>query len=287
VQTFLFHANVLGAAAARRAGAPHVLAGIRVADPRRWRAWLERWACRRVERFVCVSERVAEHCRAWGYPADKLTVIHNGIDWRRYAEAVPIALPQLGLPAGRRAIVFVGRLDPQKGLDDFLEMCPVIFRELPDHDLVLVGDGPRRHELACRARHLDIASRVHFTGWRSDVPEILAAAEMLVLPSRWEGMPNVVLEAMAAGKPVVATRVAGVEEALGELAEVQCVVPGDQRGFAGRICHFVRHPQEAQKVGQNNQRRVAEAFSVDAVADSYQALYWAILTSQAGGTFSD
>ncbi len=277
VQTFLFHANVLGAAAARRAGIVHTLAGIRVADPRRWRAWMERWACRNAERFVCVSEGVAQHCRALGYPAGKLAVVPNGDDYGRIVEARPIELAKLGLPAGQRAILFVGRLDRQKGLDELLANCPQVMAALPRHDLVVVGDGAQQTALKELAAARGIVERVHFAGWRADVPEILAASEMLVLPSRWEGMPNVVLEAMAAGKPVVATRAHGVAEALGELANDQCVDVGSGVQFAEKVIHFAQNPQLGREIGRRNQRRAADQFSLDAVVGNYERLYASIL----------
>lgn len=279
VQTFLFHANVLGAMAARRAKVPRVLAGIRVADPRRWRAWVERWACREIERIVCVSEGAARHCRELGYPAGKLAVIPNGVDFDRFAGAAPIELAELGIRAGRKAIVFIGRLDKQKGLSDLLSICPRLVEALPDHDLVIVGEGPERAALVRQAARLGIASRVHLTGWRADVPAILAAADLLVLPSRWEGMPNVVLEAMAAGKPVVATRTAGIEEALGAQAELQSVAMGQRDQLAEKIVHLVQNPQVASQLGRANQARAKSEFSIDSMVDRYERLYASLCTA--------
>jgi glycosyltransferase involved in cell wall biosynthesis len=273
VQTFLFHANVAAATAARRAAVRRVLAGIRVADPRRWRSWIERWACRNVDRFVCVSEAVARHCRSHGYPEAKLAVIANGVDAAEFAQATPIDLVDLGVPAGRRALVFIGRLDRQKGLDDLLAACPQLFEQLSGHDLLIVGDGPLRAVLMQQAARLGVSSRVHFTGWRADVPAILAAADLLVLPSHWEGMPNVVLEAMAAGKPVVATRVEGVEEALGASARDQCVAVGSQEELVQRIVHFAQAVHLARDVGQANQQRAKCDFSLEAMVTRYEELY--------------
>ncbi len=286
VQTFLFHANALGAPAARRARVPHVLAGVRVADPRHWRAWMERWACRSVERFVCVSKGVAAHCRAYGYPPEKLAVIPNGVAFDRFADAKPIELTELGLPAGQRAIACVGRLDKQKGLDELLAIATRVLAALPGHDLLLVGDGPERTALARLASDLHIASRVHFAGWRADVPEILAAVDVLVLPSRWEGMPNVVLEAMAAGKPVVATRVEGVEEALGELANAQCVSAVDRAEIAAMIIQLAQNSQLSGEIGIANQRRAAEEFSIPAMIAAYDRLFTTILGGSASAQFS-
>src|SRR5205823_2879483 len=119
VQTFLFHANVAGAAAARNAGVPHLVSGLRVADPRWWRITLERSMTKSADRYVCVSQSVAEFYRRRGFPAEQLVVIPNGINMARWRNAQPRNLSDLGVPSGRRVLLFVGRLDKQKGLDRF------------------------------------------------------------------------------------------------------------------------------------------------------------------------
>jgi glycosyltransferase involved in cell wall biosynthesis len=278
VQTFLFHANVVGTLAARRAGVPQVATGVRVADPRRWRAWVERWACGGVDRIVCVSKSVAEHCRTFArFPAEALTTIPNGVDAAEFASARPIDLAKIGVPPGRKAIVYIGRLDAQKGLDELLFVTPHLFQQLPDHDLVLVGDGPQRLMLQSTTKSLHLDQRVHFAGWREDVPAILAAAEMLVLPSRWEGMPNVVLEAMAAGKPVVARRVEGIEELLGNLGKEQIVDIGPKELVADRIIQLAQNPHLAVELGRLNQQRANEHFSIDAMVEKYERLYESLI----------
>jgi len=272
VQTFLFHANVVGARAARLAGVQHVVTGIRVADPRRWRTTIERVATARADRHVCVSQSVAEFCRWRGFAAEKLVVIPNGIDVARWRDAKPANLEPLGVPTGRRLLLYVGRLDHQKGLDRFFRELPVIFRELPEHDLALVGEGKLKAALKRLAGRLEIAARVHFLGWQGDVPSIVAAADLLVLPSRWEGMPNVVLEAMAAGKPVIATQAEGTVELLGLAALQQTVSVGDWAGLRSLVVRIARNSSLAQSVGQRNQER-AQQFSLEFLAERYQRLY--------------
>ena len=120
-------------------------------------------------------------------------------------------------------VTFVGRLEKQKGVNWLIESAPLWLAELPDCHLLLVGDGPMRATLESAAAASGLGERIHFAGWRADVPEILAASDLLVLPSAWEGMPNVVLEAMASRRPVVATDVEGVRELLGPGADLQTV----------------------------------------------------------------
>ncbi len=216
VQTFLFHANVLGAWAARGAGVPHVVSGIRVAERHSaWHLLVAQCADRWVDRHVCVSRSVRDFSVTQGrLRFDKLVVIPNAVDVERFAGAPAVSRSELGVDGRARLIAYVGRLDRQKGVRWLVEAIQGVLNEHADVELVMVGDGPERMALErfCAAR---TPGRVHFLGTRADVPEILAAADLLVLPSRWEGMPNVVLEAMAAGLPVVATDVEGVREALG------------------------------------------------------------------------
>ena len=274
VQTFLFHANVVGALAARRLAGTLVVGGVRVADPSRWRHWLERWVARYVSCLVCVIQSVADFCVSTaGLPADKLLVIPNGIDVGCYGQGVRAEPASYGIAPGRRAIVFVGRLDQQKGLDWFLGLCPALLSALPDHDVLLVGEGPQRKSLEVQAQTLGLRERVHFAGWRADVPGLLAAAAMAVLPSRWEGMPNFLLEAMASGLPVVCTRAAGVEELLGPLAAEQSVPLGDGSGLVSKAVRIAHDRSWADQLGRENRQRAERHFSLPAMISSYERCY--------------
>ena len=273
VQTFLFHANVLGAAAARRCAVP-VVTGVRVADPRRSRLWIERMATKHAARTVCVSRAVADYMiRRGRFPADRVDVIPNGIDPAPYRDAAPLENAALGVPENRRILVTIGRLDEQKGLDWLLSLAPQLLAAAPEHDLVLVGEGPQRRRLETLAAESVMADQIHFAGWRPDVPRILAASDMLLLPSRWEGMPNVILEAMAAGLPVVATRSEGVDELLHEAAASQTAAFGDGPGFIRRVGELASNDLLAAELGHSNRRRVEEHFSLSAMVSAYENLY--------------
>ena len=275
LQTFLFHANTVGVLAGHRAGVPQVITGIRVSDPRRWRHWLERRLSKRVHRIVCVSESVAEFSRTrGGLSTEKIVVIPNGLDVAAYDAAAPADLSPLGILAERSLIACVGRLDRQKGIDWLLQLAPRFLAELPDHDLLIVGDGPDRSALESQAKHIEPRGRIFFAGWQADVPAILRRSALLVLPSRWEGMPNVLLEAMAARLPVVATRVEGVAEILGPIAAEQAVAPGDDAAFVRQVVALARPGNgRGAELGLENHRRVAEHFSSEAMIRAYAALY--------------
>jgi glycosyltransferase involved in cell wall biosynthesis len=278
VQTFLFHANVVGTRAALAAKVPQVLTGIRVADPRPWRVFLERWTTANANRFVCVSQSVAEFCRHRGFASEKLVVVPNGVDLARWQAIENTVANPLGLAQGRQGILFVGRLDKQKGLDSFFRELRTIFQSLPEHDLILVGDGPQRSTLERLATRMRLASRIRFLGWQPDTAPFIAAANTLVLPSRWEGMPNVVLEAMAAGKPVVAMQAEGTVELLGIASQEQTAASGDWAGFRRRLIDIGKSPQLATDLGRKNQVR-AEQFSIAAMVQRYERLFESISSS--------
>lgn len=283
VQSFLFHANAVAACAAHRAGIHAVVSGIRVAERRSALPFLvDRCLDRWVSRYVCVSRSVADFYNAkTGIDREKLLVIPNGIELSSYQPQISqtqqsLDLSGLGISPQRRFISFVGRLDPQKGVDWLVATAGDWLDKLPQHDLLVVGDGSRRRELEIISGQNTLAGRIHFTGRRDDVPAILARSELLVLPSLWEGMPNVVMEAMAAGLPVVATKVEGVEELLGPAADPQTVAYGDTRAFAAKIIAFAANPQYALEIGQKNRARVEQNFSLSKMIFAYQKLWESI-----------
>lgn len=279
MQSFLFHANAVGTLAARRAGVPHRVMGVRVADPSRWRARVERRLARRADAVVCVSQSVAEHCRLRGYDAEKLQVIPNGYDIEQFAGIRPIEMQRFGFAVDRRVVTFVGRLDRQKGLDWFLPLLPRIFEQAPDVDFLIVGDGPERGDLEHCVRAAGVADRVVFAGWQPDIPSILAASLALVLPSRWEGMPNVVAEAMGVGLPVVCSRADGVEQLLGPLAEHQMATFGDADSFVRLFRATVCDESLRRELGAANQQRLAERFSLRAMIEAFERLYLSLDTA--------
>lgn len=274
VQTFMFHANVVGTVAARRLPHVRIFTGIRVADPARWRARWERRLSRHATKIVCVSRAVADSChQQFKMPADKLVVVPNGIDTGRFEYVAPSDLRQFGVPDGKRVFLFVGRFHPQKGLDWLFKNLPAIFSSAPHHDLLLVGEGGQQRELESSAFQAGIADRVHFAGWRQDVPALMAAADLVVLPSRWEGMPNVVLEAMASARPVVSTRCEGAVELLGPLADQQTLRFGDDQRLVELISALANQPELAAQLGAQNRQRAAEHFSLPSMVSAYAELY--------------
>jgi starch synthase (maltosyl-transferring) len=265
---------LLGRIAARLAGVPRVVSGIRVAERRTpWPLRLDRWTDRWVNRHVAVSQAVAQFSHeVGGLPAEKMVVIPNGVDLSKFEQATPADLTSLGLSANERAMVCIGRLDPQKRLDWLLRLMPNVFAAETRWQLLIVGYGNQRAMLEVLASDLEISSRVHFLGFRDDIPAILAASEVLLLPSAWEGMPNVVLEAMASARPVLATDVEGVRELLGPGAVAQIVPLDEPDHFATRLLELLRDPQTRQQLGTANHCQAAR-FLREAMIGRYARLY--------------
>lgn len=280
IQSFLFHANILGPLAARSAGVRRVVNGIRVAEREQaWHRRLELLVSPLVTAQVCVSESVRRFAEeTTGLSSKRLHVIHNGIDVERF-RVPPADLSQWGIPTRGEVLIFVGRLAPQKNLPMLIDATAEVLSERSETHLLIVGDGPERSAVLRRMqRYPHVADRMHLLGWRPDVPQLLAASRLLLLPSAWEGLPGAVLEAMAAGLPVVASDVEGVRELLGAASHEQLVPAGHARALANRVGQLLTAPSEAARLGEANRRRVAEQFSLDAMVRGYSELYESLLS---------
>jgi glycosyltransferase involved in cell wall biosynthesis len=279
VQTFLFHANIAGRVAARLAGIGNVVSGIRVAE---WRSrvplWIDRWTNSLVKFNVCVSRSVADFSiNEAGLKPQKTFVIPNGVDPVRFTSARPADLTHFGIPAGSPTVLAVGRLDPQKGLFDLLEAAARVVPRVPHSHFLIVGEGPERSRIESQIATLGLGERVHLAGWRSEIPELMAAGNLLVLSSHWEGLPNVVLEAMAAALPVVATRVEGVEELVIEGKTGLIVPPSAPGELATAIEHMLADPDEARAFGAAGRTRAAAEFSWEQMTSRYVLLFDSLL----------
>jgi starch synthase (maltosyl-transferring) len=257
------------------AGVPTILSGIRVAERRTpWHGRLDRWTNFLVDRNVCVSRGVAQFMeQTVGLDSRKTVVIPNGVEIERFEHAPPTDLTAFGIPAGSQVLISIGRLERQKGIDVLLSAIPAVISRNPSAHFLIVGEGPDRQELETQASQLPFARHVHWAGRRGDIPGLLAASTALVLPSRWEGMPNVVLEAMAAAKPVVATQVEGIEE-LVLPGETGWVVPlDDSTAFAEAIERLLEAPARAIAMGQKSQSICKSEFAIDLLVQKHVQLF--------------
>lgn len=278
VQSFLFHANIVSRLAAPLAGVPLVVSGIRVADREHpWHVALERATRGLATHHVCVSEGVARFARErMRIPSERLTVIPNAIDVDAL-QAPPLDFSALGIPAGARVLVNVGRLAPQKGQDALLVALGKLVPSFPDLHLVIAGEGPLESALRQQARQLQIEDRVHLIGRSGEVPSLLRGAAAFILTSRWEGMPNVVLEAMAVGCPVVSTEAEGIPELLGD-DEFGLRVPIDSvPDLVSAIARVLNDRDAAEDRARRGAEHLRQQFSVAAITARYERLYASLL----------
>ena len=271
VQTFLPHANALGVLAARLARVPYVLIGLRGLDPPV--PFWGRLTGRMAHLAVANSEAVGEHAvRSQGLPAVKVRVVRNGLDIQAFDRATHHQA--LGLPPGP-FVVTVANPNRFKasGLLVLVEAAAAVREQMPEVRFVLVGDGPCRPTILEAVRVRGLAERFICLGARTDVPAILARCEVMVLPSLQEGLPNAVLEAMAAGKAVVASRVGGIQEVVLD-GETGLLVPaGDSAALASAISSLLADPARAARMGQAGRARVQARFGLDRMVRETEALY--------------
>jgi glycosyltransferase involved in cell wall biosynthesis len=217
---------------------------------------------------------------------DKVVTIYNGIDVDRYASELngEEARRSAGLPERGKLLAVVGRLTPQKNhraLFDALAMLPDDLRS-KSHCLV-IGSGELEQQLRNHVRSLGMQERVSFLGERNDVPTILGAVDLLVLPSHWECLPMVILEALAARCPIVATAVGGIPEVLDGVGW-PLVNPGDEDGLATAISRVLQMPEtERHRISETGRQRVAQKFSNERSVGQVEELYHSLLSSVAAG----
>jgi glycosyltransferase involved in cell wall biosynthesis len=232
---------------------------------------------RLIDRYVAVSSAVKDRlCKSLAVPTRKVVVVHNGVEVAAPPDIdVGAVRRELVGPDERRRIAFTpARLHEQKG-HAFLIRAAV---SLPDVVFLLAGTGPAEAELRALAARLGVAERVRFLGFQTDVPKILAACDLFVLPSLYEGLPITVLEAMAAGKPIVATAVDGTKEALVD-GESGLVVPArDPVALAAAISRLTSDAELASRLARAARIRVEREFSGRQMAAGVSAIYDTLLS---------
>jgi sugar transferase (PEP-CTERM/EpsH1 system associated) len=268
--------------AARDAGVPAVVHTEHGKHyPNRLRARvLGRLASRRVGRFFCVSKDIADSIvRHRIAPRRKVHVVPNGIDVARFDRDGDRGelRRSLGLPAEAPIIGTVGRLDEVKRQDRLIRAFAQVRRGWPEARLLLVGDGPSRDELRTLTEGLGLGDCVHFAGYQPRPERYLHAMDVFALTSRSEGMPLAVLEAWAAGVPVVASRVGGLPELIDDGRTGRLIEPGDEAAWSEALAALLADPQAASRLGQEGRRHVRARFGVRAMATNYERHYRELL----------
>jgi starch synthase (maltosyl-transferring) len=273
VNSHLFHATSFAAPLARLAGVPCVVETTH--GPESWRrSWWKR-SClvdRAVEGFVTLNISVSEANRRYlqrtkGYPSRKLRVVPNGRDLSGYSDVPQEKVLQLraglGLSADDRAAVVVGRLEEQKGHRYLLEALPEVVSVWPNFKVVVVGEGSLRSQLQAQCARLHLEQQVIFAGQRSDVNPFYSLAEFVILPSLYEGMPLVAIEAGAAGRALIATAVDGTVEVL-EPEKTGLLVPKESpEHLAAAISDLLAHRRKTAAMGREARKRIEMLFSLE------------------------
>lgn len=285
VQTHLMHSTIVGQVASEMARSPVMLVTRHYTDevyagkPRMLRV-ADEMLTRRATHVVAVSESVRQGLLDVGVSARRISVIHNGIDsgaLKRVFEGAPAAASAACFRIG-----CVGSLQKRKGHAVVIAAMALIVQHIPAH-LTIVGEGPERRSLEQLAADLGIADRVDLLGFSADATSLLPSLDAYVQPSLQEPFGIAVLEAMAAAKPVIASRTGGIPEIITDGVDGLLVTPGAAAELADAIVRIARDPLLAARLGRYARRRVETAFDVRVAARQYEQLYTSLTARFRGG----
>ncbi|MDP3704015.1 MAG: glycosyltransferase, partial [Candidatus Omnitrophota bacterium] len=275
VHTWLFTADLYGRVCAWLAGVPVIISAIRNTDPDKPRHYVavDRLLRRVTDAFTVNAEAVkAVAVARERIEPGKLHTIYNGVDVERFK-------PNGKAEGGAPLIGIIGRLAPQKDHETFLRAAALVARQAPGAQFLIVGDGPSWHALQELVRALGLEPNVHFLPSRTQITEVLAALDVIVVSSRYEGCCNVILEAMAMAKPIIATAVGGNPELIVPGATGWLVPPGDPPSLARAVGEALRQPQRAKLMGYWARKRAETHFSLPRMVEQTTALYRSLLKS--------
>ena len=223
------------------------------------------------------------------FPAPKVFIIPNGVDVARFAQPVDRAQvrKQLDLAADAPIAGIVAALRPEKNHELLLRATATVCRQVPQARLLIIGDGPERPHLEKLAIQLELSKAVRFLGNRDDIPQLLGATDIFLLTSRMEANPVSILEAMAAGKPVIAPRVGSIPEVVIDGETGYLTDPGDVSQVAESWLRLARHPEKAANMGETGRRRVVSRWSLDVMVEGYERLITELYETRTGQSVTD
>lgn len=282
IHAMLFHANVAARWAGHAVGVSpdRILCEIQTVEvERRWHLWVDRFTHEGCRLTIGNSPSVIEHLRTHaGIPRDRLRLVRGGIDTTRIADAPVLDRASLGMPYEAFLWLWVGRLDPIKGLEVLLRAFAMVNH---NPQLLLVGEGPMRQQLEWEVEALRLTDRVHFLGVRSDVPSLLRTADGFVFPSRTEGLPNALLEAMAAGLPIVTTDVPGCRDLIEHDKSGLLVPYGDTLALGHALSTLQSGTDRAARLGRAAAAEVTARWQLSDTFDAYHHVYREALSGTA------
>ena len=278
VMTTLFYADVIGALAGHKGGAKGVFSWETISSPK-WlvphRFWAYRYAIRKADKVISVSKATADWLiKKRKVNPNKVMIIPYGVNLEKFNPKVKtITRTDIGVNKEDMVIGQVSRLTEQKGHTYLIDAATRVVTEIPNAKFVLVGDGPLRSRLEDKVRARGLQDHFVFLGFRQDVPEILPLFDVFTLPSLYEGLPNVVLEAMACGLPVVATPVDGTKEAVVDERTGYLVPVGDTADLSHKLIKMCSNDALRLKLGLAGRGRVEDDFSLDGQVRKFEKLY--------------
>ncbi len=230
------------------------------------------------DQVIAVSPPLVKHCAYHGVNPERLTYIPNAIDADEYSRTRTPAQAKhaMGLPANRFAIGVIGRLSPEKGVDRAIRMMVDLTKIHPQVELHLIGDGPQRKELEALAHQLGVGNVIRWWGWQTDARPIYEMLDTLLLPSRTEGLPNVVLEAMAMGVPVAATDVGGVSDLLDQ-GDCGVILGDNEHAWPNQITPLLSNPTLRGSHTHKAHQRVHDSFSFQSRMQKVMGVYDRVL----------
>jgi glycosyltransferase involved in cell wall biosynthesis len=237
---------------------------------------LDRIVLHKMIRVVCVSEGQAARVRCAGIPKNRVVVIRNAIQSERFVNTNPSAhnmLKSLLPMQPSQIVVAAGRLSPEKGFNILVSAASIVARNNPDVGFVLFGDGPLHQELSRQISAAKINDRFLLAGFRNDLDEFIPHADLVVIPSFTEGLPNVALEACAASVPVVATAVGGTPEIIEDRVNGYLVQPGDPAALAQRISDMLNSEEQRRTMGERGRSKIIKEFTFEAQCLRYLQLF--------------
>lgn len=278
VMTTLFYADIVGALASAISPNKAVFSWETISAPE-WlqthRLWAYRFAMHFCSKVISVSHATARWLvEERGLPENKITVIPYGVNLEIFNHSRNGRLrPELGIPPDVPVVGVVARLHPQKGHEYLIKAARVLADKFKDLKIVLVGDGELRAELEQAVVEAGLSETFIFLGFRSDVRDLLSMFDIFVLPSLYEGLPNVILEAMATNLPVVATSVDGTVELVDDGETGYLVPPRDPGALVAKIGNLLESADLRRQFGRAGRKKVEEQYSLELQVENFQNLY--------------
>jgi glycosyltransferase involved in cell wall biosynthesis len=235
---------------------------------------LSRWKYRQVDCFICASEAIRQMLVADGVPPGRAVTVHEGIDIERVEAAPPASLhEEFWLPRDAPIIGNIGALVPHKGQRHLIEAAAIVVRHVPDARFVIAGEGELRPALERSIKEHGLEKHVFLAGFRADVLSVLKAFDIFVMSSVTEGLGTSLLDAMAAGKPIVATRAGGIPEVVADGETGMLVAPRDHDAMAEALVRLLKDPGLRKQMGAAGQVRAHQKFSAERMVERTARLY--------------